>query len=140
MVSSNVGVSPSPEQPKEHSQLALWSVATVFFLLGSAATAVVIWQLHKLYRATIAPRVTVEGVMQAKYGNEAGDEPMPPPNGYFVESSGIGRVYLAGKPLNSYVGQPILVRGSVSGVCGPKSIPCYPLVEVREIETPPAPE
>lgn len=140
MVSSNVGVSPSPKQPKEHSQLALWSVATVFFLLGSAATAVVIWQLHRLYRATIAPRVTVEGVIQAKYGNESGDEAMPPPSGYFVESSGIGRVYLTGKPLNSYVGQPILVRGSVSGICGPKSIPCYPLVEVKEIEVSPEPE
>lgn len=140
MVSSNVSVSPSPKQPKEHSQLALWSVATVFFLLGSAATAVVIWLLHNLYRATIAPRVTVEGVMQAKYGNEAGDEAMPPPSGYFVESSGIGRVYLTDEPLNSYVGQPIRARGSVSGVCGPKSIPCYPLVEVQEIEVLSEPE
>ncbi len=140
MVSSNVGVSPLPNPPKARSQLTLWSVATVFFLLGSAATAVVIWQLHKLYRATIAPEVIIEGVMQAKYGQEAGDEPMPAPDGYFVESSGIGRVYLTGKPLNSYVGQPISARGGVSGVCGPKSIPCYPLVEVREIEALPAAE
>ena len=140
MVSSNVGVSPSPNPPKERSQLTLWSVATVFFILGSAATAVVIWQLHRLYRATIAPLVTVEGVVQAKYGYEAGDEPTPAPTGYFVDSSGIGRVYLTGQPLNSYVGQPILARGSVSGVCGPKSIPCYPLVEVREIGAPPETE
>lgn len=120
-------------QNRERSQLTLWSVATLFFLLGAAASGLVIWQLHKLYRATIAPLVTVEGTLQAKYGYQAGDKAQPAPDGYFVESSGMGRVYLTGQPLNAYVGQPIQAQGSVAGICGPKSVPCFPLVEVREV-------
>ncbi|NJM97475.1 MAG: hypothetical protein HC800_10155 [Phormidesmis sp. RL_2_1] len=119
--------------PKERSQITLWSVATIFFLLGTAAASLSIWQLHKLYRATIAPVVTVEGTLQAKYDYQTDDELQPAPNGYFIESAGIGRVYLSGKPLQSYVGQPIQARGGVSGICGPKSIPCFPLVELREV-------
>ncbi len=123
-------------QPRERSQLTLWSVATVSFLLGSAVTTLVIWQLHRLYRATIAPLVTVEGTVQAKYGNQPDDGPTPAPTGYFIESAGIGRIYLTGEPLNSYVGQVVKARGGISGVCGPKSIPCYPLIEVREVGIP----
>ncbi len=138
-VSQSVPTQPNPvtrksrERGREHSQLTLWSVAILFFLLGATASGLVIWQLHKLYRATIAPLVTVEGTLQAKYGYQAGDKAQPAPDGYFVESSGMGRVYLTGQPLNAYVGQPIQAQGSVAGICGPKSVPCFPLVEVREV-------
>ncbi len=121
-------------QPREHSQLTLWSVATISFILGSAATTLIIWQLHRLYRATIAPLITVEGTVQARYGHQPGDGPTPAPTGYFIESAETGRVYLTGKPLNSYVGQPVKAQGSISGTCGPKSIPCYPLIEIREVD------
>lgn len=140
MVSSNISQSTSGQpqftrrNKKERSQVTLWSVATVFFLLGSAATTLTIWQLHKLYRATVAPVVTVEGTLQAKYAYQTSDNELTPaPGGYYIDSPGIGRVYLQGKPLDSYVGQTIEAQGSVSGICGPKSIPCYPLVEVREV-------
>ena len=83
--------------------------------------------------ATIAPVVTVEGTVQAKYSYQENDELRPAPNGYFIESPGIGRVYLTGQPLNSSVGKPIEVQGSVSAICGPKSIPCFPQVNVRDI-------
>ena len=120
---------------KTHSQPALWAVASVFFLFGSAATGFTIWQLHNLYRATVAPVITVEGKVQAKYGyQEDADELTPAPSGYFVETPGVGRVYLTGKPLNDYVGQQVEANGSAAGICGPKSIPCYPLVEVRDIQ------
>ena len=120
---------------KTHSQPALWAIATVSFLLGSAATGLSIWQLHRLYRATVAPIVDVEGKVQAKYGyQEDADELRPAPSGYFVESPGVGRVYLTGRPLNDYVGQSVQATGSVSSVCGPKSLPCYPLVEVRDVQ------
>lgn len=141
MVSSNISQSTSGQpqftrrNKKERSQVTLWSVATVFFLLGSAITTLTIWQLHNLYRATIAPVVTVEGTLKAKYGYQqtSNNELTPAPGGYYIDSPGIGRVYLQGKPLDSYVGQTIKAQGSVSGICGPKSIPCYPLVEVREV-------
>ncbi|MEM9088946.1 MAG: hypothetical protein AAGC93_09405 [Cyanobacteria bacterium P01_F01_bin.53] len=140
MVSSNISQSTSGQpqftrrNKKERSQITLWSVATVFFLLGSAATTLTIWQLHKLYRATVAPIVTVEGTLKAKYAYQTNDSELTPaPGGYYIDSPGIGRVYLKGKPLDSYVGQTIEAQGSVSGICGPKSIPCYPLVEVREV-------
>ncbi len=146
MIPSEMSQSVSPVQPsastrtskrrsreREHSQITLWSVAILFFLLGVASSSLVIWQLHKLYRATIAPIVTVEGTLQAKYGYQAGDNAQPAPNGYFVESSGMGRVYLTGQPLNAYMGQPIRAQGGIAGICGPKSIPCFPLIEVREV-------
>lgn len=143
MVSSNISQSTSGQpqftrrSKKERSQVTLWSVATVFFLLGSAATTLTIWQLHKLYRATVAPVVTVEGTLQAKYAYQTkNNELTPAPGGYYIDSPGIGRVYLEGKPLDSYVGQAIKAQGSVSGICGPKSIPCYPLIEVREVGIP----
>ncbi|MEL6779041.1 MAG: hypothetical protein AAFO06_17470 [Cyanobacteria bacterium J06597_16] len=131
-------VSPSTHRPhltKERSQLTLWSVATVFFLLGAGASTFTIWQLHKLYRATIAPVITVEGTLQAKYSYQENNELSPPPSGYFIESNGVGRVYITGRPLDTFVGQNITAKGSVSGICGEKSIPCYTLVEAREVST-----
>ncbi len=118
---------------RQHSQPALWTVAFAFFILGGAVSTLTIWQLHRLYRATVAPVVTVEGIVQAKYSYQEGNEATPAPDGYFVESPGVGRVYLSGKPFGSYVGEQITAQGSVTGICGPKSVPCYPLVEVREI-------
>ncbi|MGC1305867.1 MAG: hypothetical protein WA885_01470 [Phormidesmis sp.] len=139
MVSSNMSqsVSSQPDASlrakRERSQPTLWGVATVFFLMGAAASAVTIWQLHRLYVATVAPLVTVTGQLQAQYEYKAGNELTPTPGGYFVDSPSTGRIYMTGQPLNSYVGQTIEVQGSVSGICGPKSIPCFPLVTVREV-------
>ena len=123
---------------KVHSQPTLWSVAAVSFTLGAAVSALTLWQLSKLYAATIAPVITVEGTVQAKYGYQSGDEDevSPAPSGYFVNTPGVGRVYLTGKPLNDKVGQPVKALGSVSGICGPKSVPCYPIVTVRELTIP----
>ena len=118
---------------KEYSQPTLWSVATVSFAIGAAISALTVWQLHRLYMATVAPVVTVEGTVQAKYNYQEDNELSPDPNGYYVTSPGIGRVYLTGQPLDSYVGQTVEAMGSVSGVCGPKSVPCYPIVSVRTI-------
>ena len=122
---------------RQHSQPALWAIATIFFLLGSAAATLVIWQLHELYQATVAPLVEVEGTVRAQYSYQDGDGLTPPPTGYFVEAAGVDRVYLTGKtPMEQFVGQPVVARGSVSGVCGPKSLPCYTLLDVREIGAP----
>ncbi|PZO12596.1 MAG: hypothetical protein DCF25_17400 [Leptolyngbya foveolarum] len=118
---------------KAHSQPTLWSVATVFFALGAAVSTLAIWQLHKLYMVTVAPVITVEGTVQAKYSFKTENELSPDPSGYYINSPGVGRVYLTGKALDSYVGKPVAALGSVSGVCGPKSVPCYPIVAVREI-------
>lgn len=141
MVSSNMSQSASGQPrsdrslQKERSQPTLWSVAAVFFLLGATVSALTIWQLHKLYRATVAPVVVVEGQVQAKYAyHQDSNEITPAPSGYFIESTGMGRIYLTGKSFESYVGQPVKAQGSVAGICGPKSIPCYPLVEVRDID------
>lgn len=104
--------------------------------MGAAATTATIWQLHKLYRATVAPPISVEGVVKAQYGYDAIESLNPPPSGYYIEGTSIGRVYLSGQPLQSYVGKTVVANGSVSGICGPKSIPCYPLVELRELQHP----
>lgn len=127
-------------QRKERSQPTLWAVASVFFVLGAAISTGTIWQLHKLYIATIANPVSVEGILKAKYDYESDNSPTPDPGGYYIESSSIGRVYLTGQPLQSSVGEIVSASGSVSSICGPKSIPCYPLLEVREIGPAPAAE
>ncbi len=119
---------------REHSQPALWTVACVSFGLGAAASALVIWQLHKLYQATVAPLVTVEGTLKVQYSYQDGESLTPPPGGYYVEAPGVQRVYLTGKQaLEPYVGQAVVASGSVSGVCGPKALPCYTQLTVREI-------
>ncbi|MBE9064790.1 hypothetical protein [cf. Phormidesmis sp. LEGE 11477] len=124
---------------KERSQPTLWAVASIFFILGAAASTFTIWQLHKLYRATIAPPISVEGTLQAQYNyDEAAVHPSP--NGYYIEGTGVGRIYLQGQPLQSYVGQGIVATGIVEGICGPKSIPCYPVLSLREVGYPPVEE
>lgn len=125
---------------RTRSQPTLWAVAFISFFIGSAASAVVIWQLQGLYRATVAPLVAVEGTVRAQYSPKDDDGYTPPPNGYYIEGSGIGRVYLTQKPLDAYIGQTIVARGSISGICGPKSIPCYPRLHVREISLPEKPQ
>ncbi|MEL6493393.1 MAG: hypothetical protein AAFV85_26510 [Cyanobacteria bacterium J06634_6] len=125
---------------KERSQPTLWAVATLFFLMGIAASTLTIWQLHKLYRATIAPPISVEGVVKAQYEYDEVDILNPPPVGYYIESSNMGRVYLSGQPLQSYVGEAVVATGTVSGVCGEKSIPCFPLIELRDLDYPDAAE
>jgi len=147
MTSSTMPQQPGSEQPviqpsdrvhkrKVRSQPTLWAVASIFFIMGSAASIATIWQLNKLYRATVAPPIAVEGVVKAQYAYEEENGLTPPPNGYYIEGTSIGRVYLSGQPLQSYVGESVVATGSVSGICGPKSIPCYPLIELREVKYP----
>ncbi len=119
-------------QRKERSQPTLWAIATISFILGAAASSFTIWQLHKLYKATIAPPVSVEGTLRAQYSYDDAAA-RPAPNGYYIEGTGVDRIYLTGKPLQSYVGQSIVANGSVEGICGPKSLPCYPLLQLREV-------
>lgn len=118
---------------KERSQPTLWAIATLFFVMGVAASTATIWQLYKLYRATVAPPIEVEGVLKAQYDYDKVDALNPPPSGYYIEGTSIGRVYLSGQPLQSYVGDTVVATGTVSGICGPKSIPCYPMVELRDV-------
>lgn len=137
MASSSASHRPAARQPrKSHAQPTLWFIAAVFFLLGSTVSTLLVWQLHQLYRATVAPVIIVEGKVQAQYGEQAKNKLSPEPDGYFIASEGIGRVYLTGQPFNSYLGLTVRAQGSVSGICGPKAIPCYPLIEVRELIIP----
>ncbi len=124
---------------RERSQPTLWAVASISFILGAAAGTFTIWQLNKLYKATIAPPVSVEGTLKAQYSYDE-NALHPSPNGYYIEGISVGRTYLTGQPLQSYVGQSITASGSVEGICGPKSIPCYPILTVREISNSPVKE
>lgn len=123
---------PRRSRRRERSQPTLWAIATVSFILGVAASTFTIWQLHKLYKATVAPPVSVEGTLRAQYSYED-SAARPAPNGYYIEGTGVDRIYLTGQPLQSYVGQSIVATGSVEGICGPKSIPCYPILSLREV-------
>ncbi len=137
MASSSTSHRPAARrQRRSHTQPTLWLIATVSFLLGAAVSALLVWQLHKLYRATVAPVIIAEGKVQAQYGKQDESTLSPEPDGYFIASEGIGRIYLTGKPLNDYLNLTVRAQGSVSGVCGPKAIPCYPIIDVRELIIP----
>ncbi len=131
-ISQDAQQQPRRSRRRERSQPTLWAVASIFFILGAAASTFTIWQLSKLYKATIAPPVSVEGTLKAQYSYDE-SALRPSPNGYYIEGTSVGRVYLTGEPLQSYVGQGVSVTGSVDGLCGPKSIPCYPVLTIREI-------
>ncbi|MEO0767987.1 MAG: hypothetical protein AAFY72_00920, partial [Cyanobacteria bacterium J06649_4] len=100
---------------RERSQPTLWAIAGVFFILGAAASTLTIWQLHKLYIATVAPPVGIEGVLKAQYAYEELEGLNPPPSGYYIEGTGVERVYLSGVPLQEYVGNTIVASGSIDG-------------------------
>lgn len=145
MTSSAMPQQPGSQQPdvqseihvrrrKERSQPTLWAIAGVFFIMGAAASTATIWQLNKLYEATVAAPVSVEGVLRAQYDYDKVEGLNPPPSGYYIEGAGVGRVYLTGKPLQAFVGDNISAAGSVSDICGPKSIPCYPQLTLREVD------
>jgi hypothetical protein len=141
MAFSSIPNRPTARRPrKSHSQPTLWLIATVSFGLGSAVSTLLVWQLHKLYRATVAPVIVIEGKIQAQYGKQDQNKLSLEPDGYFIASEGLGRVYLTGQPLNSYLNLTVRAQGSVSGICGPKVIPCYPLIEVRELIIPETPK
>ena len=75
---------------KERSQPTLWAIALISFGLGAAASTFTLWQFNKLYKATIAPPVSVEGTLKAQYRY---DEKAlhPAPNGYYIEGTSVGR-------------------------------------------------
>ena len=140
MTTSAVSKQPQKtSERKERSQPTLWVIAGTFFTLGAAASTFTLWQIHRLYKATIAPPISVEGTLQAQYNIDE-TAVHPTPNGYYIEGTGVGRIYLHGRPLQGYVGQSILATGSVEGICGPKSIPCYPALLLRNVGYPPVEE
>jgi hypothetical protein len=124
---------------KVHSQPKLWAIAIVSFALGAGVSGLLCWQAYRLYRATLAPLVFAEGEVRSQPMPKDDKELSPPPSGYYMETTGLGRVYLTDQPFKDYVGLTIQVQGSVSGICGPKSIPCFPLIEVKEIVIPEQP-
>jgi len=146
MTSSALPQQPGSQQPdtqsdvrvkrrrRERSQPTLWAIAGVFFILGAAASTATIWQLNKLYQATIAPPVAVEGILKAQYDYDKTEKLNPPPSGYYIEGAGVGRVYLTGKPLQNFVGKKIEASGTVDGICGPKTVPCYPQLTLRNVQ------
>ncbi len=48
------------------------------------------------------------------------------PEGYYLESSVFGKVYLKHALLAQYNGQKISTEGKMDRVCGPDGMPCYP--------------
>lgn len=86
-------------------------------------------------RAYLFPPATLEvrGVLRFQSQPSAPSATGNPPNGYFVESTAIDRFYLEGDLIKTYVGSLVLVKGTISTVCGPDTYPCYPNLLVKSV-------
>ena len=58
----------------------------------------------------------------------------PPPEGYYVNSSVFGRVYVKHNSFSEYLGKNIWVRGWLKDICGVDGMPCYPLIDAEWIK------
>ena len=55
------------------------------------------------------------------------------PEGYYVESTAIGRVYIEHKNVFSYVNKYVIARGYLEEICGNDGGSCFPLVDAQSI-------
>jgi hypothetical protein len=55
------------------------------------------------------------------------------PQGYYVESTGVGRVYIETDSAEDYLGQVIQAWGQLATLCGPDGLLCYPVVRQATI-------
>lgn len=101
---------------------SLFLTATIFFIAGLLSYAGTQWYLRTYLSGTI----TVRGVLkfQAQIVDPGASGNLP--NGYFVESTAIDRVYVEGDLIKPFVGSLVLLQGeTLSTVCGPDTFPCY---------------
>ena len=57
----------------------------------------------------------------------------PAPEGYYVNSSVFGRVYVRHNSVSEYLGKNIRARGWLKDICGVDDSPCYPLIDAEWI-------
>jgi hypothetical protein len=56
------------------------------------------------------------------------------PSGFWVDSSGIERIYLEHENISEVVDKPISARGHLRIVCGHNHSTCYPMIEVEHFQ------
>lgn len=83
--------------------------ATIFFLAGLLSYAGSQWY----FRAYLSGTITVQGVLKFQAQMVDPSASGNPPNGYFVESTAIGRVYVEGNLIKPFVGFSVLPQGKM---------------------------
>jgi len=83
--------------------------------------------------ATFEP-VQVSGLLQVQIRPADPGATGNPPNGYFIEATAIGRVYLEPVDVKQYVGIKVVARGRLSrATCGNDGQSCYPVIAATSI-------
>lgn len=109
--------------------------AAIAFAFGAISSAAGLWWLRH-YLSRSAP-VQVSGVLQVQSKPADPSASGNPPNGYFIEATAIGRVYLEHSSAKQYVGRRVVSSGRLSATCGNDGRPCYPEIaatSIREVK------
>ena len=110
--------------------LSLLIASAVSFAAGMA---VVVGGGVLLGRLFPDPNVQVQGILRY---SEAPDPniSVPPPEGYYVESTASERVYIgASDSAEQYLEQSIRAYGALTVICGPDGNPCFPKIKVEDL-------
>lgn len=98
--------------------------AFIFFVMGGLSSVGSYWLARKYFFP--ADRVRAEGILKFQ-GESDPSASANPPEGYFVESNAIERLYIVGLPKTS-IGSFVRIKGTLSTICGADGYPCYPQV------------
>ncbi|MCC6132640.1 MAG: hypothetical protein IT186_22160 [Acidobacteria bacterium] len=79
----------------------------------------------------VEPRVNVSGVV--RYHKADLTVSADSPEGYYVESSAIGRIYLRHNEMPGVLNRHIEARGTLRGVCGNDKATCFPLMNIERL-------
>lgn len=81
----------------------------------------------------LEPRIKVSGVV--RYHRADLTVSADPPEGYYVESSAIGRIYLQHNAMPGALTRSIDARGTLRGMCGNDKGACFPMIRVEWLQT-----
>jgi hypothetical protein len=79
-----------------------------------------------------ASNVTATGVLMYEQHLDSSASGLPP-KGYYIDSTGVGRVYIETGGADDYLGKEIRAFGRLATLCGPDGVNCYPVVQSTEI-------
>lgn len=109
--------------------------STMAICISFIAGLLVCMGAYWFVQAYLFPPASLEvlGVLQLQTQPSSPSATGNPPNGYFVESTATDRFYLEGDLVKPYVGSLVLIKGTISTVCGADAYPCYPKLLAKSV-------
>lgn len=103
-------------------------------LVGVAVGVGGLWYAEELLRDTLAPTIFVSGELLREDNPDASASALPP-EGYYLASEEIGRIYVEHELARDAVGRQIRASGRLTVRCGPDQITCYPTILATSLTT-----